>query len=192
MFTEGPLKADVACALSTDPCAFVAIPGVQNTKDLLRQCDMFLQSGVTTLYNALDMDKLTNKNVRNGSDKLDADLHDKGMTVTPMYWAEAYAAEQFHFLCLIANAKGFLLPSYDARWSTFDRLRSVSEVLSTYEIDPGKVEGAQYWEPETKGIDDYLMSLREPPKPREHTARTELVRAYHKKLLEINKDPSND
>lgn len=186
IYTEGPLKADIAKALSTDPCAFAAIAGIGNKRDLLENCQNFIKAGVTELYNALDMDRLTNPNVRNGSVQLDNDLRKEGMKVIPMYWGEKYAAEQLMIYQSIAKNRHVALPAYDYRLPVYEKLNIVANTLNQVKIDPGKQsEDSQYWESQSKGIDDYLFSLHQ---RKEHTQseKTRLIQSYHETLLRIN------
>lgn len=188
IFTEGPLKADVSKALTNDPCAFVAIPGINNTKDLLRNCKAIRKAGVTELHNALDMDRLTNPNVREGSAKLCTEIQKRGLKVVPMYWGEQYATEQLTIYRWIAKSRRVAVPSSPPRLSVYDKLNLVADALYKAGINPGKQsENSQYWEPSTKGIDDYLFSNIQ-RKKHTQTARKDLIRSYHETLLRINSD----
>lgn len=190
IFTEGPLKADIAKALTNDPCVFVAIPGIRNVKDLLKNCRVLRKAGIREMYNALDMDRLTNPHVREGSAKLTAALRNRGMTVIPMYWGERYAAQQLMLYQSIAKHRHVSVPPYDYRLSVYDKLNIVGDALHRADITPGKqLEESQYWEDETKGIDDYLFSLIQ---RKEHTqsAQKECIKTFHQTLLRINKSSS--
>ena len=118
IFTEGPLKADVAISLSHDPCAYMAIPGVNMYESLMRHCEELKQAGVTEVYNALDMDKLTNPSVRGGSAKIEAEYAERGLKVIPMYWAQQYAAQQLMLYMSIAYARGIQIPAHNYRLSS--------------------------------------------------------------------------
>lgn len=186
IFTEGPLKADVAISLSDDPCAYMAIPGVNMYEALMRHCEQLKQAGVTEVYNALDMDKLTNRNVREGSAKIEAEFAQRGLRVIPMYWAQQYAAQQLMLYMSIAYARGIQIPAHNYRLSVFEKLNLVADALNRADIDPGRAApGAQHWESETKGIDDYLYSclVRQ-----EHhqTARKGHIQNYHTLLKNAN------
>ena len=187
IFTEGPLKADVAKALSADPCVFAAIPGIGNKKDLLDNCGEFKKAGITEIYNAFDMDRLTNPNVRSGSALLSQEISDLGLKVIPMYWGEQYAATQLMIYQSIAKNRHIPIPSHSYKLPVFEKLNIVAAALNQAGINPGKqTEESQYWDSETKGIDDYLFSLIE---RKEHTqsARKSHMRTYHATLLNINK-----
>ena len=154
-----------------------------NTKDLLENCKFFKKAGVTEIHNALDMDRLTNPNVRRGSAELDKALLEKGLKVIPMYWAEKYATEQLMIYQVIARVRGVTVPSYNYRLPVFEKLNIVADALNRAGIDPGKA--AQYWDPDTKGIDDYLFSLR-PQKMHQPTERTQMIQDYRQTILRIN------
>ncbi len=160
VFTEGPLKADVACALHHDPATFVAIPGINTTKDLLAHSEMFRKAGITQLHNALDMDKLTNPNVRKGSNALCDALRKRGLQVIPMYWGDDYAEYKLFAYRLIAKARGVFIPAINPSFPIFEKLNIVADALNRADIDPGRMDGGlSYWDPSSKGIDDYLFSL---------------------------------
>ena len=184
IFTEGPLKADVAIALSSDPCAYAAIPGVNMYELILRHCDDFKKSGITEIYNALDMDRLTNSGVRDGSNKLVEELTKQGLRVIPMYWAEEHAARMLMVYQAVAYAHGIKLPPHNYRLSVYEKLDLTADVLHRAGIDLKKIPGApDYWESETKGIDDYLFS-RLQRKEHFQTERKAHIRDYHRLLRE--------
>lgn len=162
LLTEGPLKADVACHLYGNPVSFVAIPGIQTTKDLYANIANLKQAGILYICNALDMDRLTNKNVRNGSRKITDYLESQGVEVMNMYWGTSYATSTLLSLLLIARHRQIPLPK-DTSDSVFDRLGVVCEAMedkvpTLYSKDAnGK---PLHWESETKGIDDYLLNCK--------------------------------
>lgn len=187
IFTEGPLKADIAKALSNDPCAYAAICGISNTKDLLDDCIKPLKkAGVKELYNGFDMDRLTNPNVRKGSEKLRMELQQRGIRVIPMYWGEKYATERLMIYQSIAKARHVSVPPYPHQLPVFEKLNLVASALNDAGIDPGKqTKDSQYWESETKGIDDYLFSCIQ-KKTHTQTVRKDCLRVYHETLIRVN------
>lgn len=167
LFTEGPLKADVACQLYYSPVVFFAIPGICTTKDLIRNLRIIKKAyNITEVNNALDMDRLTNPNVRNGSRDLVTGIQDLGMTVRDMYWGTDYATRKLMALDLIAKLRKVPVPEAAIN-TVFDKLCAVAEALNDAGINPCKVKDASgkstlyYWESETKGIDDFLMHRSE-------------------------------
>lgn len=186
--TEGPLKADVALALTKEPCAFAAIPGVKTQKDLLDNLErLCAEKGIRTVYNALDMDRITNQGVREGSVKLKDELQKRGIQLIPIYWGKAYATETLKTYQMIAYLRCVQIPPYDPNLPVYEKLDITAKALTDADIDPGKATPeSQHWESKTKGIDDYLFSLIE-RKEHTHRERTNNIRAFHKALLEINK-----
>lgn len=191
IFTEGPLKADVAISMTHDPVVYAAIHGINNGADLLDHCEMFKQAGITEIYNALDMDRLTNPSVREGSAKLDAEFQERGMNVIPMYWAGEFAAQMLMLYQGIAYSRGIRMPSHHYRTSVYEKLNLVADALNRSGIDPGKLTAdSDYWEPATKGIDDYMYSNLQ-RKARHHTARTNHIQDYHNLLSELGQSSNN-
>jgi hypothetical protein len=79
--TEGALKADVATHLTGD--CFIGLSGANCINGLVP----LLQSmGITKVYEALDMDKRTNKNVATAADKLLRRLAEAGIDCIPCEW----------------------------------------------------------------------------------------------------------
>lgn len=189
IFTEGPLKADVALALTKDPCIFAAIPGVSNTKDLLRNCKALTDAGITTMFNALDMDRYTNHNVREPAADLCAAIGKRGIQVIPMCWGEQYAVKTLDAYASIAKLRGVQVPPIDYRATVFEKLDNVSASLHKAGIEYGKdlPKAIRHWEPQTKGIDDYLYSKIQ---RKEHTQKEKAnhLHLYHATLLRINED----
>lgn len=158
IITEGPLKADVACDLYGAPVTFAAIPGICTTKDLLRYSKQFLDAGVSVINNGLDMDRLTNPNVRRGSRRLAASLAECGISFQDMFWGEDYATGKMMAFELIARFRQISVPDSDG--TVFGRLDAAAAALSEAMIDVSSTTqngDSVYWEPETKGIDDYLL-----------------------------------
>ncbi len=162
IFTEGPLKADVAVFLMKQPCAFAAVPGINTTNDLYANIAALKSAGVRVMQNAFDMDKLTNPNVRKGVESITQGLNKCGMTVRQLYWGEHYAEYKCMVLTSIAALNNIPLPP--ASGSVFDQLNAVASALDAAGIPHsttvvGKKKVHYYWEAETKGIDDYLRSI---------------------------------
>lgn len=165
IFTEGPLKSDVALCLFGKPVFFAAIPGIKVTEDLLRHIEDFRTAGIKVMQNGFDMDKLTNPNVIDGSAKLMKEIRMRGMAVQQLYWGEPYATYKLMSLKFIAQLRNVVLPDNLLDLNVFDQLCAVAMALDTANIQVCKFEVGNksircYWEPETKGIDDYYLSLR--------------------------------
>ena len=166
IFTEGPLKGDVALCLFGKPAIFAAIPGISVIEDLLSYVEDFRAAGIKLAQNGFDMDKLTNPNVREGSDKLMQELRMRGMTVVQRYWGKRYAKYKLTVLNQIAKQHHVALPNV-ANLNVFDQLCSIAIAIEQAGITPCQYiinkkgdKASFYWEPETKGIDDYFLSIR--------------------------------
>lgn len=160
LVTEGPLKADVACHLYGKPVTFAAIPGINTTTDLLSLCPLFLEKGQKKIYNALDMDRLTNKNVRNGSQELAKKFRAHGIVLEDMYWGNHYATTKYMQLSLLTRKHG-LQVTEPSNANIFQRVDFHAAALDNAGIAHSLVNGEKYhWEPSTKGIDDYLFSTK--------------------------------
>ena len=94
--TEGGLKADVACYLSYiqkhRAYAFLAIPGVSNSKTLKNALEELKARGVTKVYNCFDMDRVgnqtcaVNSNVQRSILKLKNIVSDVGLDWKDISW----------------------------------------------------------------------------------------------------------
>lgn len=163
LLTEGPLKADVATYLLGKPVTFIAIPGINTTVDLYRLPPVLLEAGISRIYNAFDMDRLTNINVRTGSAAIVAEFQKQGVTIAPLYWGQQYAADKYMSLSLLAHARNvrYQEPSCG---NIFERLNAVASALDSAGVKHStfrKANGEEvdcYWDPTTKGIDDYQLT----------------------------------
>ena len=149
LLTEGPLKADVSLCLShKSTTAFVAIMGVNNTKDLELVLDQIKQKGCKSVYNALDMDRLTNPHVLKASDNIKKMVEERGMRWVELYWdrpsAESVLKKQSRYVS-VPQSTG----------SLYDKIRK-----STFLIYQKGIKLDHSWpDPERKGIDDYFNTL---------------------------------
>lgn len=165
IYTEGPLKADIACQLYGSPCSFFAIPGIEVTKDLLKNFAIIKKAyGITEVFNGFDMDRLTNPNVRRGSRKLMEEILNMGLIYKDLTWGTRYAETKLLALGMIAKLRKVPVPTPNIHCSVFDQLDMVAEALDQAGINPCKVQISKnkdvsfYWESSTKGIDDYLFT----------------------------------
>jgi hypothetical protein len=166
IYTEGPLKADVALHLSGNPSVYLAIPGINTTKDLIRNLRDMKRKGVREVFNGLDMDRLTNPNVWNGSDKLKAEIQSLGISVRELYWASQYARSKLMSLNMIAKLRNVPIPQ-TIYPTVYDQLAGVARALDEAGIDACKIKSPSgksesfYWDPDTKGIDDFYLHYTE-------------------------------
>lgn len=163
--TEGPLKADVALSLLHDEKAlFIAVQGVSNTKMLDEQIFPALHArGVSSVINALDMDKLTNPGVMAACANLRKMAEKHGIEMKMLCWDAAYACEkakELEDLCLEHR-----LP-VPLDKSVFKRVGAMALTLhragvkhSIRTLSDGKTE-KHYWNDSEKGIDDHLLNRK--------------------------------
>ncbi len=167
VITEGPLKGDVACHLVPMQAIYACIPGVSNISDLIANVKTFRKAGITVVLNAFDMDKLVNPNVQKSCWNLHDALRKERMQVRNWNWDEDYAYRKLEAMYMVAKHVGVQLPKIQKQYSVFDKLSIVCAELSnkgipTCIIVPAKKQGQKddkvYWDPATKGIDDYALT----------------------------------
>lgn len=162
LVTEGPLKADIACFLWGKPVVFAAIQGVTNTSDLLKYSEVFKSAGISKVNNAFDMDRLTNPNVRNGSLKLAQKYRERGIAFRDLYWGSKYATDKCISLSVLAKHHNVSVKIHPNA-SVFDQLNELALALGETSLKAFVFKDAngnmvkEFWDPETKGIDDYLF-----------------------------------
>lgn len=86
--TEGALKADVASVLSGQP--FIAILGVNNTRDLHNELIFLKSHGCKKINVCFDMDYATNKNVEKALKEVNKLIISAGLTPRKITWDNAY------------------------------------------------------------------------------------------------------
>lgn len=86
--TEGPLKADVAAYLSNQ--FFIAVPGVNTTKDLPRELKFLKEGGCETINLCFDMDYRDKKEVKKAMEKVKKMIIDSGLKFKQITWDEKY------------------------------------------------------------------------------------------------------
>lgn len=165
ILTEGPLKADTASLLYEKvyhkPAYFIALQGVSNTKDLPGYIDLFKVNGIHTVYNGLDMDKLTNPNVAKACKSIASAMKLYDMSFRQMYWDLEYAVtveEQMKKICEIHNVE-YLETQGRIQLRILENTMNLFEKGIEYKDEVSKVTGEETdnWNPRTKGIDDMLL-----------------------------------
>lgn len=168
VITEGPLKGDVACHLIPKQAIYACVPGVSTIEDFLANTKHFRKAGITEVLDAFDMDKLVNPNVMRSCSKLHDALRKERLKVRNWNWDEDYACRKLAAMYMVAKHLGIQLPPIPKQYSVFDKLGIVCSVLSskgvpTYIVVPAKRRGQKddkvYWDPSTKGIDDYALTV---------------------------------
>ena len=164
--TEGPLKSDVALSLMHGSGYFIAIQGVNNQKELEDIFRDLYDQGIRTIWNALDMDKLTNPHVAAAGRKIRKLAQSAGLTMLLQCWDEHYAHEKHLELYLLCVQNR--IPVYPLR-NIFLEIDRMAEELNqcgirhSVRVLPDGSTEKDYWLDATKGIDDYLLSIQEKP-----------------------------
>ena len=148
--TEGPLKADVAKFLiQDDKVYFIACQGVSNTTAISKCFTWLSKNGIEDVYNALDMDKLTNINVIDAVDKIAEQAVSKNIRLTNVFWD-------------IDEVTNRLL-EYGFKKEQIDKEPPKRLVLMLREETKRRNESSEsvdkHWR-KNKGIDDYLLARR--------------------------------
>ncbi len=160
LLTEGPLKADVARSLlDYGNFALIALQGVNSTSGLRNIFRQLREAGVSRVYSALDMDKLCNANVRRAEDALRKLAAECGIRMPELNWDTYYAEKKRNELRKLAAGNAVTVPKDS---NPFTEIRNLAIALEARGIDHSNAAGEihHYWSPETKGIDDYLLTLR--------------------------------
>lgn len=163
LLTEGPLKADIALHLMNQKnVAVIALQGVNNRNGLSAVYKYLRAAGVKTVYNALDMDKLTNFHVGAASKLLCEMAEKQSLQMINLYWDRNYARHKYLELIELCN-DDVPAPERKETESDFTSLNNLSNYLEKHgiqhsiKIDEKGAEIKDYWSPQTKGIDDYLL-----------------------------------
>lgn len=163
MLTEGPLKADIAAHLLNGESALIALQGVNNTNEIPSIIDILKDAGVTTIYNAFDMDKTTNIYVAKAGRTLRKKFAKEGINMPVRCWDERYAEVKEKELLNLCLRHGIPVREHD---NIFTRITLMAQSLTSNGIQHSVVtiDGAEKkdcWSEKTKGLDDYLLSLKE-------------------------------
>lgn len=158
ILTEGPLKADVAAHLFTDcPVMFIAVQGVNNTRELTTIAQALKQKGVDRVYNAFDMDKICNSFVWKAERSVTQMLAKAGIESKPMFWDyDAYIAQYREELKLFLQENELCSKECEN-----DLVYVIKNTSSLYSQSPDKYfsfKECHPWKGE-KGIDDYLLKI---------------------------------
>lgn len=161
--TEGPLKSDIASHLMDSPSIFIAILGVDNTSELPKYLDMLRAQGVTEIYNALDMDKLTNIFVAKACRRLSNMLNEHGISFPWLLWDNEYIVAKDRQCRRLCAENGIQINSNNP---IHLRIIESCEALSSKKIEHNVIKTQkgeichENWRSRTKGIDDWLKLIR--------------------------------
>lgn len=164
IFTEGPLKADVALHLlqkkGDDKIAFIALQGVNNRNDLQDIFHAIRKVGIKVVFNGFDMDRLLNPSVLKACGSIRDIAREEDVEIHQLFWDLPGCDRKLKELERLAKLNAVEIPQIE---NHFVRLASLGKRLnekgirhSVYERK-GKTEKI-YWNPKTKGIDDFLLN----------------------------------
>ena len=160
LLTEGPLKADVALDMlqidhHCDNLAFIALHGVNNTADLPGIFAELKAAGVTTVYNALDVDKTTKYSVYKASKAIRNMVAKAGLKPRILFWDDGHAAAKLAEWTELCKAHGIPAPTDP---NVFVRLGKMTALLAEKGIAIPRSQSD--WSSSSKGIDDILLTKR--------------------------------
>lgn len=95
VLTEGPLKADIFYGITKYPA--MAVPGVSCQTQLEKELDFLKENGFETIYNAYDMDYLTNKNVYRALKNSYESIIEKGFRLKRLVWNDSDKGLDDHY-----------------------------------------------------------------------------------------------
>lgn len=162
LLTEGGLKADIAAYLYGQPAFLMAVPGVSNTHELPTVLKQLKDAGVERVQCAFDMDKICNCHVRKASGRINKMVRAARMSMTQIVWDAGQANKMREELDAVCVRHGV---TYCRHPNPFIELANMAKALDSAgiafcETEEGGNTVKHYWCDETKGIDDYLLSLR--------------------------------
>lgn len=153
--TEGPLKSDVAVELmNSEDTFFIALPGVNNRRMLPDVLELLYKRGIRMVYNALDMDKVTNPNVIRQCHAINEIALQHNIDIMLLYWDQACGYEKFIELTQLEQEHhlDMQVNSNDIFTATAALTVALNKVGIRLEKD--------YWCADTKGIDDFLLTQK--------------------------------
>ncbi|MFP5528191.1 hypothetical protein ACLGL1_06935 [Peptococcus simiae] len=184
LLTEGPLKADVARLLMGGASPFMALQGVNNTRDLSSEFQSLKEMGVSQVVEMFDMDKVINPNVSKASKKIEDLAHEAEVDFTRRYWALDECERRYADLLKLAAFNGIQVPEETGN-VVVDTVGAAQALYAS-----GKVKdyfsGKALWDPSSKGIDDYLLKQMKAKEEQE----AKLVVLPNKETLTENKEES--
>lgn len=159
--TEGPLKADICLSIMRDipkykDCniAFITIMGVNATKELGKTIKYLNSKGCNTVFNLLDMDKITNLYVANAAIKINHMFKENKIDFKACFWDKNTAEK-------VLQEQNELLKDYQitVKYPTEDVFYKILfNTLAFNEKNIKLPDEFHEWNSETKGFDDFLKS----------------------------------
>ncbi len=153
--TEGPLKADLAQEFAGEKSNIflVALQGVNNTKGLKEFFRFAYSRGVRDVYNAFDMDKVTNVFVGKAGRNIKRLAEEAGLRMNVLLWDEPGAKlKSEEFKKILENHH----IEFQSGKNVFMDLAKMANLMIDLNLDKETFE----WIHSTKGIDDFLYNHR--------------------------------
>lgn len=98
VLTEGPLKADIFYSITKYPA--MAVPGVSCQNQLEKELDFLKELGFEVIYNAYDMDYMTNENVYKALKASYELILGKGFKLKRLVWNEKDKGLDDHYVSI--------------------------------------------------------------------------------------------
>ena len=152
VITEGPLKADVYCALSDHRHKAMALIGVNSTADLAGEIQA--NPEIRQFYDCFDADKLVNMAVMAGVEKIKKTIKEENRKVSSVYWDTDTAEHTLQKYLSYAKKEDIPVPELNG--NIFHQLAQIAYHFHTSGIKVPKE--MTHWAGETKGIDDYMFT----------------------------------
>ena len=160
--TEGPLKSDVAACLmrrqGKNPY-FIALQGVRNTNGLEDEVKAIKEAGIEVIYNAFDMDKITNVDVYNAGESIKELIEKNGLKFKYILWDEEGAKEKLKEIYPKYTQLGGQEEALVSKKTVFGKLDAIYAFLDRDKSyrKRNTTKGERAWNSDKKGIDDYLL-----------------------------------
>lgn len=166
IITEGPLKADTALSLLKQlhepDVAFIALQGVAATRELPQIAKALKASGVDTVINGFDMDKLVNVNVMEALYKVGKLLKAEQLEMRVLCWGTDYIKRKLTQMRRLMLANDLEIPKYDSISQTFyamSRTMKEKDIEFAFIYDDEGNIVFENWDATEKGIDDHLLKI---------------------------------
>lgn len=159
VLTEGPLKGDALSALCGHPMPVLCITGVNMVGDLPKLFGSIKSHGINFVINALDMDRLLNKNVRKAMRNIRQIARKAGLKTLDLCWDQERASQHCEELLKIAQKNDIVCDNLPD--NVFKRVALLAERLDEKNVPHTIRWDAANATVKRKGIDDaWLTFLR--------------------------------
>lgn len=159
VLTEGPLKGDALSILCGHPMPILCITGVNMVGDLPKIFENAKSHGINYVINALDMDRLLNKNVRKAMKNIRQIAAKAGLRTFDLCWDQERANQHCDELLALAQKNNIVCNNLPD--NTFKRVAFLAGLLDEKNIPHTIQWDAANATIKRKGIDDaWLAFLR--------------------------------